>query len=144
MSNINELTTALFKLVVAVVLIAVPILLKPLFEKLAKIIETKIGSIDEAKKEKIFNDAVKFLTDLVNTTVAYLEQEYAKELREKIANGTATREDLFKLKDKALIIIQAQTSDTIKELIAERISDVDSYIDNLISQAVLKIKENNK
>lgn len=144
MSNINELMSALFKLVVAVLLIAAPILLKPLFEKLAKIIETKIGTIDEEKKEKVFNDAVKFLTDLVNTTVAYLEQEYAKELREKIANGTATREDLFKLKDQALIIIQAQTSDTIKQLIAERISDVDSYIDNLISQAVLKIKENNK
>lgn len=142
MENVNELFTALLKLIIAVAVIAIPILLKPLFEKLAKAIEAKIGTIDSEKKEKIFNNAVKFLTALVNTTVAYLEQEFAKEIRESVVAGQANRSELFALKDKAIKIIKLQISDTVKEILESKIADVDSYIDNLVSEAVLKLKEN--
>ena len=142
MENVNELFNALLKLIIAVAVIAIPILCKPLFEKLAKAIEAKIGKIDSEKKEKIFNASVKFLTALVNTTVAYLEQEFAKEIREGVIAGQVDRSELFALKDKAIKIIKLQISDTIKEVLETRIADVDSYIDNLVSEAVLKLKEN--
>ena len=138
--NFEILCSNLLKLVITALCIAIPILLKPLIKKFTDWVSGKIEALDDEKKVEAFNKAVEYLNRLVEVIVESIEQETASEIRKQIANGEATREDLCELKDVAISFVEAQLSDSVRKILESNIPDLDTYIADLVSQAVYCIK----
>lgn len=138
--NLTILINNLLKLVIAVVFVAVPILIKPLVKKFTDWLAGKIEALDDEKKVEAFNKAVEYLNKLVEMVVESIEQELASEIRKKIANGEATRDDLCELKDMAISFIEAQLSEKMKKILESNIPDLQAYISDLVSQSVYCVK----
>ena len=128
------------KLIAGVILVAVPILLKPLIRKLADWLQIKINCISKEDADRIFEVTMKLLEKIVTTTVEYLEQEYGSEIRKGIVEGINSREELCELKDKAIEIVKSQITDSTLEILETKIPDVSAYIDNLVSEKVREMK----
>ena len=77
-----------------------------------------------------------FIAGLTKTAVAAMEQTKASELRERVAQGLASKEDL-----KALAV-EAQITPLMKDELDKYILNLDSYIDERIEASVLELKRN--
>lgn len=138
--NFEILCNTLLKLVITALCIVIPIIAKPLIKKLTDWVAEKIDALDDEKKTALFNKALKYLNDIIDSIVTSLEQEVASEIRKRIANGEATREDLCELKDKAIEFVQKQLDDATKTILEKKIPDLNAYISDLISKKVYEIK----
>ena len=138
--NFEILCNSLLKLVIMALCVVIPIFVKPLIKKLTNWVSEKISALDDEKKTALFNKAIEYLNDIIDSIVTSLEQEVASEIRKKIANGEATREDLCELKNIAINYVQKQLDDATKTILEKKIPDLNAYISDLISKKVYEIK----
>ena len=111
-----------------------------------KLKEKAIASAQSIKDEsarKLVTDAINRLSDFACTAVTSLEQESVKEIKEGIADGKYTREDLCALRDVAVQTVMNQITPQAMELIKTEITDVESYVQDLVSRYVYELKNNN-
>lgn len=97
---------------------------------------------DNAFAQSSFYFIEKFIAGLTNTAVAAMEQTKAKDLREKVAQGLASPEDLKALAAEVRESVKAQLSPVAEKELANYILDLDSYIDKRIEASVLELKRN--
>ena len=83
-----------------------------------------------------------FIAGLTKTAVAAMEQTKAKDLRERVAQGLASKEDLKALAFEVRDGIKAQITPLMKDELDKYILNLDSYIDERIEASVLELKRN--
>ena len=83
-----------------------------------------------------------FIAGLTKTAVAAMEQTKAKDLRERVAQGLASKEDLKALAVEVRDGIKAQITPLMKDELDKYILNLDSYIDERIEASVLELKRN--
>ena len=81
-----------------------------------------------------------FIAGLTKTAVAAMEQTKAKDLRERVAQGLASKEDLKALAVEVRDGIKAQITPLMKDELDKYILNLDSYIDERIEASVLELK----
>lgn len=115
-------------------------------------VATYLKSIMEAKKQEAianqnlakaqaYDTAIKVIDTVTTATVATIEQKTAKELRQAVKNGTASRELLLNLAESAYGSILEQVKPEVIQILQEYMSDYQTYIENRIEQAVLEVKK---
>lgn len=105
-------------------------------------LSAKIDAIASEKARAAAQDAVKDFEKIVTTTVTSLQQTLVKDIKESIANddGVYTREDLLKLKDKALESVKAQLTVATKEALSTVYADVDAFMEDMVEEVVFNLK----
>jgi hypothetical protein len=83
-----------------------------------------------------------FIAGLTKTAVAAMEQTKAKDLRERVAQGLASKEDLKALAFEVRDGVKAQITPLMKDELDKYILNLDSYIDERIEASVLELKRN--
>ena len=83
-----------------------------------------------------------FIAGLTKTAVAAMEQTKASELRERVAQGLASKEDLKALAVEVRDGVKAQITPLMKDELDKYILNLDSYIDERIEASVLELKRN--
>jgi len=81
-----------------------------------------------------------FIAGLTKTAVAAMEQTKAKDLRERVAQGLASKEDLKALAFEVRDGVKAQITPLMKDELDKYILNLDSYIDERIEASVLELK----
>lgn len=108
--------------------------------KLTKRAKAETAKIqDDSLRDKL-DDAIDDMDELVTKTVAATEQTAAKDLRAAVKAGTAKKEDLIALSQKALEEITEQIAPEAQELIAEHFGSFEDYLVKCIETKVLQIK----
>ena len=92
-------------------------------------------------KAQAYDTAIKVIDTVTTATVATIEQKTAKELRQAVKNGTASRELLLDLAEYAYGSILEQVKPEVIQILQEYMSDYQTYIENRIEQAVLEVKK---
>lgn len=102
----------------------------------------KIDSLKDDRAQKALNNALTHLHEIVDATVKSLQQTIGDEIKASLAanDGKYTREDLYALKDKALVSVNAQMTNAMKEALSTAYSDLDSFIVDLIETKVREMK----
>lgn len=103
----------------------------------------------QAEAESIKNDeqratalaAIKRLDDVATKTVRAIEQTAAKELREAVKRGSASREELVQLSRRAFDEIMATMEPQYLGVLSATLGDIDQYIRSTIESKVLELKE---
>jgi predicted DNA-binding protein len=88
-----------------------------------------------------FDLAIHTIETVAGATVGKLEQTVGKDLREKIKTGEATKEDLYRLADKALEEIVDIIEPDVLDKLSEYVGDTEAYIKNVIEAELLKLKK---
>lgn len=107
-------------------------------DKLSKQIE----SIKDSSTRELAKSALNNIADMTVTVVSSIEQEEAKDLRELIKSGNATRDQLCALKDKAVERIKSQITEETAELAKKEVANLDKYISDKVSEVLMNIKNN--
>ena len=81
-----------------------------------------------------------FIAGLTKTAVAAMEQTKAKDLRERVAQGLASKEDLKALAFEVRDGVKAQITPLMKDELDKYILNLGSYIDERIEASVLELK----
>ena len=81
-----------------------------------------------------------FIAGLTKTAVAAMEQTKAKDLRERVAQGLASKEELKALAVEVRDGVKAQITPLMKDELDKYILNLDSYIDERIEASVLELK----
>ena len=135
----EEIITAICALFVAVMTYVIKITVNYLKAQIAELKTT------EAVKDKELallglDTAEKAIRIAAEATVGKLEEIIAKELREKIKNGEANKDELYALAGEAYNeIISTIKPELLKEL-SNSLQDVDLYIKNQIENQLLLLK----
>ncbi|EES73461.1 hypothetical protein POTG_01756 [Paenibacillus sp. oral taxon 786 str. D14] len=103
----------------------------------------------QAEAEQIKSDeqrnlvlmAIKRLDDVATKTVRAIEQTTAKELREAVKGGKASREELKQLAKQAYNEIVQTLEPEYLQALQGTLGDLDTYIRNTIEAKVLELKE---
>ena len=77
---------------------------------------------------------------LATVTVGSIEQTAAGALRDAVKLGTADREELLALGEKAFEEVKAAVSPAAQEIINRQLGSFDNYLKNLIEDTVRRIK----
>ena len=123
--------------VIVIVIQAVAIYLKTIMEAKK---EEAVANQNLAKAHA-YDTAIKVIDTVTTATVATIEQKTAKELRQAVKNGTASRELLLELSETAYGSILEQVKPEVLQILQEYMSDYQIYIENRIEQAVLEVKQ---
>lgn len=119
---------------------------------LINLISGYVKSLIESKKqeaianeniamERACDTAIKIIDTITTATVATIEQQTAKDLRQAVKDGTADRQKLLDLSTQAYYQILKQVKPEIIETLQENIGDCETYLRNRIEQAVLEVKQ---
>ena len=102
-----------------------------------KLVFEKIQEIKDHKTRSLVWEAFERVKDLVNSTVAELEQTGKQVIEDAIADGKIEDGELSHLGEIALEKVYSQLKDDSKELLATEVEDVKAYIVSKIEEAVL-------
>lgn len=116
------------------------------------VLSAYLKAIMEAKKQEAlanqniaqanaWDTAIKVIDAVTTATVATIEQETAKDLRQAVKDGRADREELLELSEKAYESILNQVKPEIMEILKNHVTDHHAYLENRIEQAVLEVKK---
>lgn len=130
---------AIVNLTVAVVA-AVGALTSNVLYKLSKSLKEKTEQIKSEKTQILLNTALDAADELVEKTVASIEQTVAKALREEVKEGVKSREELLKLSSQAFVEIYEQLAPEYIEAINGAFGSFSKYLTNAIETKVLLIK----
>lgn len=117
-----------------------------------QVISGYLKSAMEAKKQEAianqnlaaanaWDTAIKVIDTVTKATVATIEQDVAKDLRQAVKEGRADREKLLQLSEDAYNSILAQVKPEVVQILQEHVADYQTYIENRIEQAVLEVKK---
>lgn len=117
-----------------------------------QVISGYLKSAMEAKKQEAianqnlaaanaWDTAIKVIDTVTKATVATIEQDVAKDLRQAVKEGKADREKLLQLSENAYNSILAQVKPEVVQILQEHVADYQTYIENRIEQAVLEVKK---
>lgn len=139
---INQINELLVTLMTSLIAVAGAFAISYLNKLKDKAVEQTNGIKDENSK-KLAQDAIDRINTLVFTTVTYIQQELVGEIKKSIQDddGVFTKEDLYKLKDRAIEIVQSQIQPSVAEAAKSQIADLNGYIANLVSQYVYQLKQ---
>lgn len=136
---LNVFTSVIMVLVVSALYTGVTYLKKYVDETVSRL------KNDERLKNNAFAQSSfyfieNFIAGLTKTAVAAMEQTKAKDLRERVAQGLASKEDLKALAVEVRDGIKAQITPLMKDELDKYILNLDSYIDERIEASVLELK----
>lgn len=84
--------------------------------------------------------AIKRLDDVAEKTVRAIEQTAAKELREFVKGGAASKDELKQLAQRAFDEVMETLEPEYLGLLSASLGDIDKYIRNTIESKVLELK----
>lgn len=94
---------------------------------------------DEALRKKL-DDAIDDVDEVTTKTVGCIEQTTAKDLRQAVKDGKASKDDLISLSKQAAQEIKAQIQPDVQALIAKNFGSFEDYLVKCIETKVLQIK----
>lgn len=105
-----------------------------------------ISSLADKLKEKtnieIVNGLIDRVNDLVVTTVLSLEQTVAKELREQVKNGFASREELLQVGRNAVQRVLEELGEDARTILEDTVGDLEGFVTDKVEGTVQKLKLN--
>lgn len=110
----------------------------------AKLQTEKVKAEAEGKEGAAiaFDTASKIVDMVAHTTVLSLEQTKAKDLRNLVKDGKIDRNELTAVADEAYSMIVESVKDDVIATLEQGVSDIDTYIRNLIEKNVIEMKNN--
>ncbi len=99
---------------------------------------------DKIKNEELrtlFENTLKDVEKIVDVKVKETEQLIAKDLREKIKDGSVSKDELFSLGEEVKEQVLNSINDGAKELLENNISNIEDFIKSLVEAKVLEIKK---
>lgn len=107
-------------------------------------LSAKIGLIQQEQVRQDLSDLNKLLEDTVCQVVTSLQQTLGDEIKQSIKDndGKYTREDLLKLKDKALEQVMNQITDRDWGKLSEIYDNLIGHVSDLIEVNVYQLKNN--
>lgn len=135
----EEIITAICALLAAVITYVIKITVNYLK---ARISELKTNEAVKDKEMALLglDTAERAIKIAAEATVGKLEEIIAKELREKIKNGEANKDELYALAGEAYNEIIATIRPELLKELSKSLQDVDLYIKNQIEQQLLLLK----
>ncbi len=95
-------------------------------------------------KQKInsskFDEVIKQIDKLAETTVKSIEQTTAKELRQAVKDGKISKDELESLSSEAFTKIIEELQPEYFDLLKDNITNAENYILDVIEQKVLELK----
>ncbi len=95
-------------------------------------------------KQKInsskFDEVIKQIDKLAETTVKSIEQTTAKELRQAVKDGKISKDELESLSNEAFAKIIEELQPEYFDLLKDNITNAENYILDVIEQKVLELK----
>lgn len=104
-------------------------------------VKAQTATIQDSYARQVFENAVSDVSKLAEVTVGALEQTTAKALRDAVKAGTADREELFQLGQRAFNEVKAMIAPEAQRVITQTIGSFDEYLTKCIEDAVLRIKQ---
>lgn len=103
--------------------------------------KTQIAQIKDESSRKLLTNALEDVSELASVTVGSLEQTTASTLRKAVKEGKADREELLALGKQAFNDVKAAVSPKAQKVITENLGSFDTYLQNLIEDAVRRVKQ---
>ncbi|BFH15193.1 guanylate kinase [Paenibacillus alvei] len=101
--------------------------------------ETK--KLGDDSQRALAQAAIERLDDIAEKTVSTIEQTLAKELRESVKNGIASKNELTELSSRAYSEIIHQLRPDYLKALHDTLGDTEKYIMNTIESKVLELKD---
>jgi Na+-transporting methylmalonyl-CoA/oxaloacetate decarboxylase gamma subunit len=103
-------------------------------------VKEETAKLKDEKQQQIIDRALEQLNDLTTKTVASIEQTTAKDLREAIKKGNASKEELTRLSTDAFISICRKMKPEYLQALERTMIDFEKYIEDTIEAEVLRLK----
>ena len=103
-------------------------------------VKAETQKIKDDGLRKQVDDAIDDVDELTTKTVGCIEQTTAKDLRQAVKDGKASRDDLIALSKQAAQEITAQIKPEVQDLITEHFGSFEDYLVKCIETKVLQIK----
>lgn len=128
--------------IVTGVLIVLSSFIIALTSKGIKWISKKTQTIQNDNTRKDIEEALSKLESIVTITVASLQQTLGDDIKNSIANadGVYTKDDLYALKDLALITVKRYLTSGTTELLESVYDNLDDLVGDMIEVAVRDLK----
>lgn len=103
-------------------------------------VKAQTVQIKNEEARRLLNNALEDVEELTIVTVAAIEQQTAKQMREAVKDGKVDRTELVKLSSIALDEIAAAVKPETHKIIQEHFGSFKDYVSKLIEEKVLKLK----
>lgn len=103
-------------------------------------IKAQTEQLRDEELRKTLDNALADVERLVTVTVGSIEQTAAQTLRDAVKLGTADREELAALGQKAFDTVKSSVSPAAQEIITRQLGNFDEYLKNLIEDTVRRVK----
>lgn len=111
-----------------------------LITKTKQKVEAETLKIIDERQRQLLNNALNSLQDIAIKTVTKIEQTTAKELRQAVKEGKASKDSLKALAVKAYDEIYLTLKPDYRKLIADELGGIAKYIEDTIEEKVFQIK----
>lgn len=135
--SVNQMAISLGVALTGLLLSYLTVVLKKAITKLQNKVEEKIS---DEKKANLLKAAFEQLNTLTENTVGAIEQEVAKDLRIAVKNGVKDRQELLNLSQQAFANICEQMKPEYLAALESNVTNLESYINDVIETNVLKAK----
>ena len=110
-------------------------------QKATKKIQAQTDRIKDDSARTLLTNALEDVNELAGVTVGAIEQTTAAALREAVKSGKTDRAELLALGKQAFEQVKAAVTPEAQEAITKNLGSFDEYLQNLIENAVLKVKQ---
>lgn len=110
--------------------------------KCVEFIKAKIGLIENEDTRKLVNDAFDRIDALLDTEMSAIETTVKPQLLKDIAEGNLNADSLKELGVQAVKSVMIQLPDKSKELLAQEVNDLESYINKRLEKLLGDAKLN--
>lgn len=104
-------------------------------------VKAQTAQIKDETGRKLLENALDDVVNLATVSVNAMEQTMARELRDLVKSGKATREQLVALGEKVFGEVKAAIAPEAQRVITENLGSFDAYLSKCIEDAVLKVKQ---
>lgn len=104
-------------------------------------VKAQTAQIRDETGRKLLENALDDVVNLATVSVNAMEQTTARELRDRIKNGKADREELITLGKKVFDEVRSAIAPEAQRVITENLGSFDGYLTKCIEDAVLKVKQ---
>lgn len=104
-------------------------------------LKVQTAQIKDEQSRKLLENALDDVTNLATTLVGAMEQTTAKALREAVKAGKASPEELKALSTEVFNTIKEAIAPEAQRVIRDNLGSFDTYVDAVIEDAVLKVKQ---
>jgi hypothetical protein len=110
-------------------------------QKAVKKVQVQTAQIKDDSARTLLTNALEDVNELVGVTVGAIEQTTAAALRDAVKSGKADRATLLALGKQAFEQVKAAVTPEAQEAITKNLGSFDEYLQSLIENAVLKVKQ---